>query len=151
MAGGKGASPWRWSAVRGVGAVLIGLLTVAASAGAQPSGRDLFTGAVPLAGRLYTQSEDLPAVAVRCANCHTAGGGAPLPRSNAPSLGRSMLTERRSRRGGPRTAYNSSSFCALLRTGIDPAGIVINVEMPRYALGAPDCAALWAYLTEASE
>ena len=36
--------------------------------------------------------------------------------------------------------------CALLRTGLDPAYVLINVAMPRYTLNERDCTALWRYL-----
>ena len=111
-------------------------------------GAQLFAGAVPLQGRLYTQSEDLPTAAVRCANCHSHGGSADVSYSNAPRLTREWLQEDRKRRGGPKSHYDLGGFCSLLRTGIAPDRIVINIQMPRYALSDNDCRSLWVLLTE---
>lgn len=111
-------------------------------------GAQLFAGGAPLQGRLYTQSEDLPAAAARCANCHSHGSSATVPYSNAPRLTREWLQENRRRRGGPRSHYDLAGFCALLRTGIGPEHIVINIQMPRYALSDEDCRSLWVFLTE---
>ena len=111
-------------------------------------GGGLFTGTSPLQGRLYTQSEDLPAAAVRCANCHSHASSPSVPYSNAPRLTREWLQEDRRRHGGPRSHYDLAGFCSLLRTGIGPDRIVINIQMPRYALGDEDCRSLWVFLTE---
>lgn len=101
-----------------------------------------------LQGRLYTQSEDLPTTAVRCSNCHSHATSTSVPYSNAPRLTREWLQEDRRRRGGPRSHYDLASFCSLLRTGIGPDRIVINIQMPRYALSDGDCRSLWLFLTE---
>ena len=111
-------------------------------------GGQLFTGAAPLQGRLYTQSEDLPTSVVRCSNCHSHASTATVPYSNAPRLSREWLQEDRRRRGGPRSHYDLAHFCSLLRTGIGPDYIVINIQMPRYALSDDDCRSLWEFLTE---
>ncbi|AIS98481.1 cytochrome c family protein [Burkholderia thailandensis MSMB59] len=91
---------------------------------------------------------DLPATVVRCANCHAAGASAAAANSIAPRLTRTWLADLQSRRGGPPSRYDRDAFCALLRTGLDPTYVMINVEMPRYRVSERDCAALWAFLNE---
>ncbi len=151
-AGGRGRGP------RGAAGPLPGVLAAAAllvlssaQAEHEPTGAKLFAGAAPLNGRLYTQSEDLPDTLVACANCHAHGRSPAVPRSTAPRLDKAFLTEPRHRRGGPRVAYDSLSFCAVVRSGIDPVHVVINVQMPRYRLTDEHCAALWRYLTESDD
>jgi hypothetical protein len=39
----------------------------------------------------------------------------------------------------------------LLRTGVDPAYIVISRKMPRYVLDDEQCLDLWHYLLEQSD
>jgi protein SCO1/2 len=41
-----------------------------------------------------------------------------------------------------------AAFCSLLRTGIGPDHIVINIQMPRYTLSDNECRSLWEFLTE---
>ncbi len=129
--------------------LLIGwtLLASAPAAAADAKGSELFSGAAPLQGRLYTQSEDMPTAVTRCANCHAHADSASVPYSNAPRLTQQWLEQDRKRRGGPRSHYDVASFCTLLRTGVGPDRILINVEMPRYSISDADCAALWSYLT----
>lgn len=110
-------------------------------------GSRLFHGFAPLHGRLYTQSDELPNGAARCANCHAYANSTPVPYSSAPRLSAQWLIVNRPRRGGPKSYYNQERFCSLLRTGVDPAYIVINVEMPRYELTDEECNALWVFLT----
>jgi hypothetical protein len=114
------------------------------------AGRRMFFGDTPLRGVIVGQSEHLPASVVACANCHAAGSpssGKPI----GPPLNRATLTEPRSRRYGPPSRFSLESFCRLLQAGVDPAYIVITRSMPRYALGAGQCLALWRYLTETSD
>ncbi|KML60972.1 hypothetical protein VL15_07660 [Burkholderia cepacia] len=119
----------------------------AAAAGDPPArGQALFGGAAPLQGRLSTHPDSLPPPVVRCANCHAAGAGPAVPNSLAPRLTHDWLTAPRGRRGGPLTRYDRDAFCVLLRTGVDPAYVLVNVEMPRYTLNERDCTALWRYL-----
>lgn len=108
-------------------------------------GRDLFRGREALAARLRHHQSDLPPVVVACSNCH-AVEGAPLPKaSRAPHIDRALLLEARARRGGPPSAYEASSFCKLLRTGIDPAHVLIAREMPVYAVDDAQCQSLWQF------
>jgi hypothetical protein len=64
-----------------------------------------------------------------------------------PQLTSEYLTERARRRGGPPSSYDLPTFCAVLRTGIDPAHVVIRRVMPRYDIASADCTAIWTYLT----
>ncbi|ALX16369.1 hypothetical protein P350_31610 [Burkholderia cepacia JBK9] len=118
----------------------------AAAADDVTRGHALFGGEAPLHGRLSTHPDSLPPRVVRCANCHAAGAGPAVPNSLAPRLTPDGLTALRARRGGPPTRYDRDAFCALLRTGLDPAYVLINVAMPRYTLSERDCTALWRYL-----
>jgi hypothetical protein len=84
----------------------------------------------------------LPDVAWKCSNCHEVNAG----NRYARPLDRSSLTTPQLRRGGPPSRYDAQSLCALLRTGIDPAQIMIDTTMPRYALSDAQCMQLWQYL-----
>ena len=50
------------------------------------------------------------------------------------------------RRGGPPSRYDPASFCQLLRTGIDPASVMVDKAMPRYTLTDQQCALLWKHV-----
>ena len=39
----------------------------------------------------------------------------------------------------------------MLRTGVDPAYVLITRQMPRYTLSDDQCLGLWRYLTETSD
>jgi hypothetical protein len=115
-------------------------------------GARLFDGTEPLAGTLAGHSAPLPAVATRCSQCHAGPGGPGGPAATgslfAPALDRGALREARPRRGGPPVAYEAATFCRTLRTGIDPAHVVLPRAMPRFELDDVQCAALWDYLTQ---
>src|SRR5204863_2269697 len=110
--------------------------------------------------RLSGHEIGLPTVATRCINCHAAsgtaaGGSAPdgpargglaAARPYASPLSAEWLTLPRSRRGGPPSDYDLGRLCRLLRTGVDPAQVVISTVMPRYDATDAQCAALWQYL-----
>jgi hypothetical protein len=83
----------------------------------------------------------LPTDATRCVNCHSRGSAL------GPPLTHASLTSEQRRRGGPASRYEQASFCALLRTGIDPAHVLIARVMPRYELDAASCQALWSYVS----
>ncbi len=110
-------------------------------------GRALFFGALDLQGRMYTHTVDMPPSVVRCANCHAVAQGPEVPRSLAPRLTRGLLVLPHARRGGPPSSYSRGGFCTLQRRGIDPAFVMLSVEMPRYTIDDVNCAALWRYLT----
>lgn len=92
--------------------------------------------------------EILAASAARCANCHgEAGEGRQEGSLVASPLHRAALVAARSRRGGPPSRYSRESFCESLRTGIDPAGVMLDAAMPRYTLTEGSCRALWDFVT----
>lgn len=111
-------------------------------------GRRMFFGETPLLGAIVGHPEPLPSQMVACTNCHLADTGTGSGASFAPQLNRSMLTELRRRRGGPPSVFSPANFCRMLRTGVDPAYIVITRQMPRYTLRDDQCLGLWRYLTE---
>jgi hypothetical protein len=110
-------------------------------------GQAMFSGTVALHGRIYTHVADLPRRVVRCANCHALAEGPDVPYSVAPRLTHDLMVQPRARRGGPPSNYDRERFCALLRRGVDPAFVMISVEMPRYTIDDASCRALWRYLT----
>lgn len=121
-------------------------------AAAARRGAALFDGRTPLAGHLEGHAEALPAHAARCANCHadeTATGPAAASPAFGPALGSTMLKQPRERRGGPPSRYDRDTFCRLLRTGIDPAHVMLPRAMPRYEMGDDECNDLWLHLTRA--
>ena len=112
-------------------------------------GARLFEGAEPLSATLSGHSAPLPAAATRCLHCHAGPAkSSAAPSDLGPPLDRRRLQEVRARRGGPPFAYDKASFCTTLRTGIDPAHIVLPRSMPRYGVNDAQCGALWDYLTQ---
>jgi hypothetical protein len=112
-------------------------------------GRRLFNGEAPLAAQIAGQDLALPPQATRCTNCHAdAPGrrGSEPRRSFAPALSAEGLRRSQPRRGGPPSSYDVASMCRLLRTGIDPASVIVDRNMPRYEITTADCDALWVYL-----
>jgi hypothetical protein len=109
-------------------------------------GQALFSGSIELHGRIYTHAADMPPNVVRCSNCHALAEGPDVPRSPAPRLTHNLLLLPQPRRGGPPTTYSRDSFCTLLRRGVDPAFVMISVQMPRYTMDDEGCKALWRYL-----
>lgn len=113
-------------------------------------GRALFTGREPLAGRVRDHRSDLPPAVVVCRGCHGApvavpGAAAPP----APAIDRALLLEARPRRGGPPSAYDLPAFCRLLRTGVDPAYVLVAREMPVFDVDDAQCESLWRFVTAA--
>jgi hypothetical protein len=124
------------------------------SAGAEDAarGRQLFVGEVPLAARIVGQDFALPAQASRCINCHgmtttAPGASGALAQAAAPALSAATLGEAVRRRGGPPSRYDAAALCVLLRSGVDPAYVMIQRTMPRYDISDADCRALWQHLT----
>lgn len=109
-------------------------------------GQRWYEGRAPLQGRIIGHSQDLPANAGACVNCHGAGAG---NGRFAAALNRDWLTRPQVRRGGPPSVYDAQGFCRVLREGVDPAWVVVNQTMPRYALTDLQCRALWTHLTRA--
>jgi hypothetical protein len=112
------------------------------------TGRDIFLGAVPLRATILGQSSRLPPETAACGNCHATNSQPEADGSFAPRLDRSTMMESRRRRNGPPSHFSPTTFCRLLRTGVDPAYIVISRQMPRYQLNDNACLDLWRYLTE---
>lgn len=107
-------------------------------------GAQLFDGQEPLKGAIVGHDDALPAFASKCVNCHDPAAS---EKANYGSkLTRAALLEAVARRGGPPSRYEIGSFCRLLRTGIDPAHIIILRAMPRYEIDDAQCLALWNYL-----
>lgn len=111
---------------------------------ARTHGEALWRGERPLAGQIAGHAQAMPAAALRCINCH--GGGPGAAPGDAPRLDAVTLTRPLARRGGPPSVYDEQAFCRLLRTGIDPAAVLLPREMPRYRIDDHDCAALWRHL-----
>lgn len=120
------------------------------AAGDADVGRRLFEGAQALPAQITGQGVALPVGASRCANCHGLQTAAPAVSATpiGPVLGPANLVARQPRRGGPPSAYGEASFCRLLRTGIDPASVIVDRRMPRYDVSDADCAALWRYVAQ---
>ncbi len=114
--------------------------------GTAARGRALFNGKEPLAGRVRDHRSPLPAQVVVCRNCHAAQAGAGQP-PPAPAVDRALLLQAVPRRGGPPSAYDRAAFCKLLRTGVDPAYVLVAREMPVFELDDAQCDSLWLYLT----
>lgn len=142
----------RWA----LGAAVAALVALAGDAalrehraGAQRErGAALFRGDAALPGRLVGHDTPLPPLATRCTNCHEAVTSAPAAASGpyAAALTAAHLGSLRVRRGGPATVYDAARLCALLRSGIDPAHVMIATTMPRYDITDAQCQDLWAHL-----
>jgi hypothetical protein len=105
-----------------------------------------YHGYLTLPAQIAGQDFDLPVRASQCVNCHDAERVARDRTLRLVPLNRGALTEPGLRRGGPQTVYTEASFCSLMRTGVDPASVLINRTMPRFALTDQNCNALWTYL-----
>lgn len=108
-------------------------------------GAALWSGASPLTARIDGHANLLPPEAARCINCHS--GAVEVSASAAPVLTARHLREPMARRGGPPSRYDAAAFCTLLRTGVDPASVLLPRHMPRYEITDADCHALWLHLT----
>jgi hypothetical protein len=140
--------PWRWIARFGC---LVVLLPGCATRRLSAPGRDIFSGEQPAAARIRGHEASLPAELAACRNCHAAAGVKAAAGSYAPDLGAAWLLEPRERRGGPPSSYDVGSFCRLLRTGVDPAFILVSRVMPTYDLDDARCSNLWMFLTAHQE
>jgi hypothetical protein len=124
-----------------------GLVDRARAADREASGAALWRGDWALTARLSGHEQVLPGQASRCINCHGAADRA-AP-GGGPRLDAGYLTHSVARRGGPASRYDEAAFCRLLRTGIDPAAVMVPREMPRYDIDDADCAALWQFINRA--
>jgi hypothetical protein len=108
------------------------------------AGRAIFEGDQALDARIAGHESALPAQASRCVNCHGAPAGSePVP---LPLLAAATLAEPVARRGGPPSRYDARSLCTLLRSGVDPAHVMVQRAMPRFDIDDLQCEALWQYL-----
>ena len=126
-----------------VAAVLVAAASPAAARDDSRVGRGsaLFNGQADLRGRLADHVDPLPAAVLACVNCHEGRAA-----DGAPDLRGGWLSTTRSRRNGPASAYDAATFCATLRTGIDPVQVRLPVLMPRFDLSDEACSDLWNYL-----
>ena len=90
---------------------------------------------------------DLPAAVVVCRGCHVAAVASPGTPPPAPPVDRALLLEAKPRRGGPPSAYDLPAFCRLLRTGADPAYVLVAREMPVFDVDDAQCESLWRFVT----
>ena len=133
----------RWLMLLAIAVVLGGAVYIAeASTAVGTPGAQLFDGRQPLLARIAGHEQALPAQAWRCANCHAGTQGL------GGALDRSRLTAAQARRGGPASRYDLPAFCRLLRTGVDPAWILIDRAMPRFEIDDRQCEQLWTHLTQ---
>lgn len=132
------------------GMALAGGAASAADEASAARGRELFLGQAPIAARIVGQDFALPAQASRCVNCHGAGAVAVAVNASppaAPLLSAATLEQAVRRRGGPPSKYDAQALCTLLRSGVDPAYVMILRSMPRYEIDDADCRSLWLHLT----
>jgi len=122
-------------------------LQVAAGVVSVQRGEALYHGGESLSGRIRGHDDILPPQTVVCAHCHDAGGQARLGANTAPRIEPALLLGTRERRHGPPSRYDEPAFCRLLRTGSDPAFVLISRTMPAYDVTDDQCASLWAFLT----
>ncbi len=128
-------------------AVLLLAVFLPASGEDRSRGAMLYRGEVALTARLAGSDDDLAPAAIRCINCHGRDGrGVKEAGVNGEDIRVLVLTRRTGRRGGPPSSYTPAAFCSTLRGGADPAGVVLDRGMPRYAISNADCRALWRFL-----
>ena len=110
-------------------------------------GKRIFHGHDAVQGTVQQNGTALPALASKCINCHSvhvpSGAWAGTPQY----LTASTMSRKVSRRGGPAYFYDQPTFCHTVRTGVDPAGIVLESKMPRYKISDTQCADLWIFLS----
>lgn len=139
----------RWLALA---LALCGSAALADDAPSTARGRQVFEGDAAVSARIAGQDFALPTEASRCVNCHGAArvGAASSPADAqriGPALTAATLGKPTHRRGGPPSRYDAASLCRLLRTGVDPAHVMILRTMPRYEISDNDCQSLWLRLT----
>ncbi len=122
-------------------------LQVAAGVVSVQRGESLYHGGEALSGRIRGHDDILPPQTVVCAHCHDAVGPSRPAANPAPRIEPALLLGTRERRHGPPSRYDEPAFCRLLRTGSDPAFVLISRTMPAYDVTDDQCASLWAFLT----
>jgi len=115
------------------------------------AGRGMFFGRGALQATILGHAEALPPRLAACSNCHLDEAGLSSSTSFAPPLNRQWMTQLHGRRGGPPSLFSPTSFCRMLRTGVDPAYVLITRQMPHYTLSDDQCLGLWRYLMETSD
>ncbi len=131
-----------------IASLSVGVLTVAWGAWSWAhwsEGANLYAGHKAVAAHIAGHDDPLPAQAAACVNCHDRGPRAGTP--IAPPLIGATLTQTLARRGGPPSRYDRAAFCKLLRTGIDPAFVLVPRTMPRFEISDADCATLWNFVS----
>lgn len=146
----------KWRDCIGLAALLGSAAAGAADDVSAARGRQLFLGETALPARIVGQDFALPLQASRCVNCHGPSAAAPAPTAAsapaaAPMLSAATLTAALRRRGGPPSRYDAAALCTLLRTGVDPAYVMILRTMPRYEISDADCRSLWLHLTTTTQ
>ena len=128
-------------------APLLPVVLMARMAQAQPD-HALYLSGEGATARLRGDTMALPAAAARCANCHEPSGARSAADTTfGPRLDAS-LAQTLPRRGGPPSAYGPAALCTLLRSGVDPAGILLRRAMPTYDIDEAKCHALWQVLSQ---
>jgi hypothetical protein len=141
-----------WAAVGGFALGVVLLWQHAGQGAAERArGAALFDGRTPLAGRVVGHAVALPPAATRCANCHEQANATPSAPGAASApfatvLDGAGLGSMRVRRGGPASRYDAASLCGVLRSGTDPAHVMISTTMPRYDITDAQCLELLAFL-----
>jgi hypothetical protein len=130
------------------GVALIVVAGCSAPASGSHAGEGLFAGKEPLKATIRGHQSSLPLDVATCNGCHDVGNREAAAATSAPRIDRSLLLEARERRGGPPSSYDVASFCKMLRTGIDPAYVLVARVMPTYEVSDAQCASLWRFLTE---
>lgn len=110
-------------------------------------GKRIFHGLDTVPATVQQHGTTLPAHASKCINCHSADTPAGEWTGNPQYLSATTLSLKFARRGGPAYRYDRPTFCNTIRTGVDPAAIVLESKMPRYRMSETQCADLWLYLT----
>lgn len=149
------ARPVARMAARPLARMAAGLAAALALAGAacvaqaaQPCSKDdlgcaIFAGEREVHAHLRGDSAPLPSATTRCVNCHAQSD----PKGAfAPPLTAAYLLDAQSRRGGPPSRYDPSTFCRAVRTGIDPAYVLLRKSMPDFQISDAECNALWRYV-----
>jgi hypothetical protein len=103
----------------------------------------IFSGQHPMSAHLRDDDRPLPSWTTRCVNCHT---GTSKASAFAPPLTHDALLGATSRRGGPISHYDATSFCRAVKDGIDPAGVLLGKSMPHYRMTDAQCMALWRFV-----
>jgi hypothetical protein len=110
---------------------------------ANDAGCAIFNGQRDVKAHLRDDNYALPPSTTRCVNCHAQAD----PKGVfAPPLTPAFLKEAKSRRGGPPSSYDPSSFCRAVRDGIDPANVLLRKSMPHFQITDAECSALWKYI-----